>query len=106
MFVEAALDAVYEDPESDLDGLGQRAKVAVLEEQVVPTDDVRAAHPRPKTKKVVAMTETVYVTSAPKSAAQAIVRRTAKTGRPISDSVRKVANAQVERADDPSRKAS
>jgi hypothetical protein len=42
------------------------------------------------------MTKRVYVSSAQKSAAQAMVDRSALTGRKISDSVRKIANARLE----------
>ena len=42
------------------------------------------------------MTKKVTVTRAQKKAAQAMVKRSAVTGRPVSPSVHKIANATVE----------
>lgn len=47
-------------------------------------------------------TRTVRVTSAQKSAAKALVTRSAKTGRSVSSSVTKIANAKTVRASNPS----
>lgn len=44
------------------------------------------------------MTKKVVVSSAQKSAAQAMVRRSTVTGRYVSNSVRKIANAKVQPA--------
>jgi hypothetical protein len=46
------------------------------------------------------MTKRVFVSSAQKAAARAMVNRSAVTGRKISNSVRKIADAKVESADD------
>lgn len=42
------------------------------------------------------MTKKVVVSSAQRSAASAMVKRSAVTGRHVSDSVRKIANAKVQ----------
>ena len=44
------------------------------------------------------MARKVVVTSAQRSAAQAMVKRSAVTGRPVSTSVQKIANARVQPA--------
>lgn len=44
------------------------------------------------------MTKKVVVTSAQRSAAQAMVRRSAITGRPVSRSVQKIAEAKIKPA--------
>jgi hypothetical protein len=51
------------------------------------------------------MAKKVFVSSAQKSAAQAMVSRSSVTGRKVSNSVRKIANAKVEPINGKSAKA-
>lgn len=109
VFVEVALDAVYEDPEAELNQLGEDVEVI----QLVATNDigltdeanVKVSSTRTQTTKVGAMAKKVFVSSAQKSAAQAMVNRGFVTGRNVPNSVRKIANAKVEPINGKSAKA-
>lgn len=94
VFVEAALGAVYQDPEAELEQWGDDAEAVSEEETDVEPWCMDYPRRQERRTDMTAGAKRVAVSSAQKSAARAMVKRSAVTGRLVSTSVHKIANAR------------